>query len=121
MHPLHVARAFADGFILRCPRCHRGHMFARAFNMRRTCPQCGLLFESATGEVVGGMAINTIATCTLIVSMAVAFMFVPDTPVIYPIAGLVVFGTLFPVAFYRSSRGMWASFLYITGSNVERD
>ena len=36
-------------------------------------------------------------------------------------AGLIAFGTLFPVAFYRSSRGMWASFLYVTGSNTERD
>ena len=53
MNVFQIARAFLDGFVLRCPRCHRGHMFARAFNMRRTCPECGLLFESATGEVVG--------------------------------------------------------------------
>jgi uncharacterized protein (DUF983 family) len=121
MNVFQIVRAFLDGFILRCPRCHRGHMFARAFDMRLTCPECGLRFESATGEVVGGMAVNTIATCTLIVAMAVAFMLVPETPVIYPIAGLIAFGTLFPVAFYRSARGMWASFLYVTGSNAERD
>ncbi|MBI5879513.1 MAG: DUF983 domain-containing protein [Chloroflexi bacterium] len=91
------------------------------FDMHKTCPQCGLLFESATGEVVGGVAVNTIATCTLIVALAVALIFAPETPVIYPIAGLIGFGVLFPIAFYRSSRGMWASFLYITGSNSERD
>ena len=34
---------------------------------------------------------------------------------------LALFAILFPIAFYRSSRGIWAGFLYITGDNQERD
>ena len=37
------------------------------------------------------------------------------------ITEIIIFTVLFPIAFYRSSRGLWASFLYLTGDNTERD
>lgn len=121
MSALKLVRAFLDGLVLRCPRCHQGRMFERAFRMRRACLLCGLPFESATGENVGGMGVNTIATCTLVVSLAVAFLFIRGVPLMYPILGLVLVGFVFPILFYRSSRGIWVSFLYLTGNHTERD
>ena len=53
--------------------------------------------------------------------LTVALIFVPGVPIIYPIGGLVLFGVVFPIAFYRSSRGLWASFLFLTGNHLEKD
>ncbi len=89
--------------------------------MYHACPVCGLEFERASGEITGGMGINTVATCILEVSGAIAFVVGPPVPIEVQIAALVALGTLFPIAFYRSSRGLWASFLYMTGNNTETD
>ena len=37
------------------------------------------------------------------------------------IVTLVLVGVAFPIVFYRSSRGLWASLLFLTGSNTESD
>jgi uncharacterized protein (DUF983 family) len=110
-----------DGLILRCPRCHTGRMFERGFTMHRLCPVCGLLFEQASGEITGGMAINTVLTLFVITVASLVFGFNPAIPLGPLIVGLAAFAILFPIAFYRSSRGMWAGFLYFMGDNAERD
>jgi uncharacterized protein (DUF983 family) len=114
-------RALFDGLILRCPRCHTGPMFARGFTMNKVCPHCGLHFEKASGEITGGMAVNTVATLALITLGSLVFGLNPAVPIAPLLIGLALFAILFPIAFYRSSRGLWASFLYITGDNTERD
>jgi uncharacterized protein (DUF983 family) len=114
-------RALLDGLLLRCPRCHSGQMFARGFTMNRVCPNCGLLFEKASGEITGGMGVNTVVTLAFITVGALVFGLNPAVPLAPLLIGLALFAILFPIAFYRSSRGLWASFLYITGDNLERD
>jgi uncharacterized protein (DUF983 family) len=116
-----LLRALFDGLILRCPRCHTGRMFERGFTMHRLCPVCGLLFEQASGEITGGMAINTVLTLFVITVASLVFGFNPAIPLGPLIVGLAAFAILFPIAFYRSSRGMWAGFLYFMGDNAERD
>ena len=115
-----MIRAFVDGLLLRCPRCHRGRMFARGFTMHRDCPRCGLEFERASGEVTGGMAINLVLTL-FVVMVGSLFALSPTVPLLPLLLGLGLFAIVFPIAFYRSSRGLWASFLYITGDNREPD
>ena len=110
-----------DGLILRCPRCHTGPMFARGFKMHATCPACGLALERAAGEVTGGMGINIVVTLLVIVVCALIFGLNPAVPLLPLLAGLALFAILFPILFYRSSRGMWAGFLYLTGDNAEHD
>jgi len=78
---LQVIQVLFDGLMLRCPRCEHGRMFRRGFKTYHACPVCALEFERASGEITGGMGINT----------------------------------------YRSSRGLWASLRYLTGSNTESD
>lgn len=116
-----LLRALLDGLLLRCPRCHRGHMFERGFTMHRSCPVCGLQFERAVGEVTGGMGINTVVTLTVITVCSFVFGLTTSVPLLPLLLGLGAFAVLFPIAFYRSSRGMWAGFLYITGDNTEPD
>lgn len=117
---MHIIRALIDGLILRCPRCHRGHMFERGFTMHRACPHCGLAFEQASGEVTGGMGINFVLTLFIVIAGSL-FALDPDVPLVPLLSGLVVFAILFPIVFYRSSRGLWAAVLYLTGDNTEGD
>ncbi len=114
-------RALIDGLILRCPRCHKGRMFAHGFTMNRACPACGLPFERATGEITGGMGVNTVATLAVITVCSLVFGLNPAIPLAPLLIGLALFAIVFPIAFYRSSRGLWASFLYISGNNAEID
>ena len=116
-----MIRALFDGLVLRCPRCHAGKMFASGFTMRRECPSCSLEFERATGEVTGGMGINTVVTLLAITAAALFFGLNPAIPLPPLLLGLALFAILFPIAFYRSSRGLWASVLYLTGDNSESD
>ena len=52
-----------------------------------------------------------------------ALIFGPMTsiPLLPLLLGLGMVTILFPVAFYRSSRGLWVGFLYLTGDNQEPD
>jgi uncharacterized protein (DUF983 family) len=118
---LRFLRALFDGLLLRCPRCHTGRMFARGFTMNKLCPNCALPFERAAGEITGGMAVNTVATLAVITLGALLFGLNPAVPLAPLLIGLALFAILFPIAFYRSSRGLWAGFLYMTGDNTERD
>jgi uncharacterized protein (DUF983 family) len=117
---LRVLRAFADGLLLRCPRCHRGTMFSSFFRMRQTCPVCGLHFERASGEITGGMGVNIVATLGLVIVAAavIGFSSVPLLPAFLAMAALVV---VFPIVFYPFSRALWSALLYLTGDNAERD
>jgi uncharacterized protein (DUF983 family) len=117
---LRLARALFDGLLLRCPRCHRGRMFSSFFTMRRTCPECGLPFERASGEITGGMGFNIVVTLFLVIVAAavVGFSSLPLLPAFLGMGALVV---LFPILFYPSSRGLWVGLLYLTGDNAEPD
>ena len=118
---IRLLRALLDGLLLRCPRCHTGRMFSYGFTMNKVCPNCGLPFERAGGEVTGGMGVNTVATLALITLGSLVFGLNPNVPLLPLLIGLALFAILFPIAFYRSSRGIWAGFLYIVGGNQERD
>ena len=89
--------------------------------MNKVCPHCGLPFEKASGEITGGMTVNTVATLAVITLCSLVFGMNPAVPLAPLLIGLALFAILFPIVFYRSSRGLWASFLYMTGDNTERD
>lgn len=116
-----MLRALVDGLLLICPRCHQGRMFVRGFTMHQRCPVCGLQFERSSGEVTGGMGINIALTLLVIIAAALIFGLSPDVPLVPLLLALTAFAIIFPIAFYRSSRGLWASVLYLTGDNDERD
>ena len=117
---LRVLRICWDGFTLRCPRCHVGQMF-RGFQMYRLCPACDLQFETAAGEVTGGMGINIVVSGVFILAIAIGLLFFPAWPLWLAVGILAAFGVAFPIVFYPSSRGLWASFLYWSGNHAERD
>ncbi len=116
-----ILRALFDGLRMRCPRCHYGRMFASASKMHPSCPVCGLQFEGRSGEVTGGMAINLVLTETIVVLVGGGLALFTSYPLLPILGALTLFAILFPIAFYRPSRGLWAGVLYLTGDNEERE
>ncbi len=116
-----VAQALFDGLRLRCPRCRRGQMLTSMFAMRGTCPVCGMPFERSSGEITGGMGINSVVTLFLVVCCGVFVGVSPSLPLVPSVIILLLIAVIFPIAFYPVSRGLWASILYLTGDNDEPD
>jgi uncharacterized protein (DUF983 family) len=116
-----IAGVVLSGLLLRCPRCRRGRMFESLFRMRRECPICGLQFERAAGEVTGGMAINFVITGLVITIGSLYFGLFSRAPLSTILLAFGAFAIIFPIVFYPISRGLWASFLYLTTANDERD
>lgn len=110
-----------DGLLCRCPQCHQGPIFARMFAAHHACPVCGLPFESASGEVTGGMGINIVVTLLLVLSAAAIGGFNQNIPLplFFAVMGAVTF--IFPILFYRPSRALWIGLLYLMGDHTEGD
>jgi uncharacterized protein (DUF983 family) len=117
---IRVLRALLDGLVLRCPRCRQGRMFLSLFKMRKECPVCGMPFEKSSGEITGGMGINTVVTQALVIALALLGWFT-TIPLLPLMAGIVAIAIVFPILFYPISRGLWASVIYLTGDNEEPD
>lgn len=115
-----IFRALWDGLILRCPGCHQGRMFVTLFKMRRECPVCGMPFEKSSGEITGGMGINTMVTQALVIALGLLGWFTA-IPILPLMTGVVLIALVFPILFYPISRGLWASVIYLTGDNQEPD
>lgn len=81
--------------------------------MRPHCPQCGLKFEREQGFFVGAIYLNYGAT----VAVAIPGFFILDhfTEVTLPQQLLLwgAFATVFPLLFFRYSRCLWLSLVYI--------
>jgi uncharacterized protein (DUF983 family) len=118
---LTLIRVILDGLLLRCPRCHSGRLFESFFKMRRECPACGLPFERSSGEITGGMAINFVVVGLVITIGSLYFGLFSSAPLATVLIGFGLFAIFFPIVFYPVSRGLWASILYLTAANSERD
>lgn len=116
-----IATATLDGLLLRCPRCHKGRMFRSLFDMHPSCSVCGLPFETASGEITGGMVINLVVTEVVAVVAGGYFALFTTVALLPLLLTLGFFTIIFPILFYRCSRGIWAGFLYVTGDNAEGD
>jgi uncharacterized protein (DUF983 family) len=114
-------RAMFYGFLLRCPQCQRGAMFAHGFTINPTCQYCGLRFEHASGEITGGMGISITATLLPVMTIALVLGLDPAVPLLPLLIGLGGFAIIFPIIFYRSARGIWIGLLYSTGNINEGD
>jgi uncharacterized protein (DUF983 family) len=116
---LRMLRIFLDGLLLTCPVCRRGRMFSSLFTMNRRCPNCGVIFERDVGESTGGMAITMVVTSTITVIVGGLVAMFTTFPVLPLIVILGLFTVVFGLLFYRHARGLWTSFLYLTGSMFE--
>ncbi len=104
------------GCRLNCPVCEQGKLFSTMFKMNKTCPHCSVRFERFQGEELGGMTISIVVTTTIfMVGYFLAEVYTEWHTGIH-LGIWVPFALLFPVLFYRYSRALWVTFLYLTGS-----
>src|SRR5689334_4690333 len=115
---LRFLRACVDGLALRCPRCHRGHLFPRllTYTMYAQCPRCGVEVEPGVGEVTGGMGLNMVLTSMLGIPVMIWGVLFSGLPIGWVLFGLALFVILFGLWFHRHARGLWVGILYATGS-----
>ena len=108
-----ICQILIAGSRLKCPRCHRGPVFFGLFKMHSECSQCHLRFEREQGFFVGAIYLNYGAT----VAVAVPGFFILDYwTEISLLAQLLLWGTfaaIFPLFFFRYSRCLWLSLVYI--------
>ncbi|MFQ5692927.1 MAG: DUF983 domain-containing protein, partial [Nitrospinota bacterium] len=100
-------------------RCGKAGLFRGPFAMRPECPVCGLSFEPEMGYYVGAIYINYAFT----VGVALAGYFLLDRFTGLPLKGqLLLWGTfcvLFPLVFFRFSKGLWLSLDFIFNPPTE--
>jgi len=90
----------------RCPRCGRGKMFGRLWQMARLCPVCELEFEREPGYFTGAMYISYgLAVISVIPTSWLLFRWaVPDGWLYGVIAAQLILTS--PIL-WRYSRTLW--------------
>jgi hypothetical protein len=73
--------------------------------MNAACARCGPAFEPEPGYHVGAMYVNYAATAVL--GMTAGLLLLGRIDARWVAAGLMVFGGLFPVLFFRHARALW--------------
>lgn len=103
-------RLLQRGFCLRCPLCGQGPLFAGWFAMHERCQHCRWRFEREPGYFLGAMYINYGVTVVIALLGYFALEYWAPVSLTMQLVLWVVFGTLFPVVFFRHARGLWLGF-----------
>lgn len=104
---------------LLCPVCQRGAMFRSLFDMNKHCPVCGVEFERDAGEVTGAVAILFTVLLFFIGIAGGILSLLTTINAGALIVGLSFFVALIGVLSYRHARGLWVSFLFLSGAMFE--
>jgi uncharacterized protein (DUF983 family) len=112
-----VIRAEGRTARLRCPRCGRAPLFRGWFAMNAVCAACDLRFERAPGYWIGAIYANYGVTVTIAVGGYFLLWRLADLSTAAQLALWVPFVCLFPLWFFRYSRGLWLGLEY--GLNPE--
>ena len=113
MGGVRVVAVLGRGLRLRCPRCGGGRVFDRVYRVPPGCAVCGLVFEREPGYFVGAIYLNYGVT----VLTALAGYFALDRwadaslPVQLAVGG--AFTVVFPLWFFRHSKGLWLALDYL--------
>lgn len=106
-------RLLVWGLCLRCPRCGARSLFRKWFTMHARCAVCQLRFEREQGYFLGAMYINYGVTVVLALIGSFALEWWADVSLMQQLLLWIGFGSLFPVLFFRHSRGLWLAFDHI--------
>ena len=110
---LEVVVSLLRGLRLRCPCCGYGPLFDTAFRMHDRCSACGEKFEREPGQWLGAVYVNlglTLGPVAVGILFTQTFTTLPTTwqiAIWTPLAGLG------PLVFYRASKGLWTSIIFI--------
>jgi uncharacterized protein (DUF983 family) len=98
---------FSRALLLRCPACAQSGLFAGVYELKRTCPGCGLLLQrEGDGYELGGMVVNIFVGEFLWAALFAAILFLtwPNPPWTLLQWGSPVFMIALPLLFLRHAR-----------------
>lgn len=102
----------ARGLLQRCPNCGGPCIFRGLFKTNERCENCNFLIEREDGFFVGAMAINyAVAGFPLIVLFVLVFL--EKLTATQAIIISIVWGLLVPILFYRTSKALWLTLVYL--------
>ncbi|MBI2211160.1 MAG: DUF983 domain-containing protein [Deltaproteobacteria bacterium] len=81
--------------------------------MRPECPQCRLKFEREQGFFVGAIYLNYGATVAVAVPGFFILNYFTEISVLQQLLLWGAFAAVFPLFFFRYSRSLWLSLVYI--------
>jgi uncharacterized protein (DUF983 family) len=102
-----IAILFGRGLLLRCPACGQSGLFNGLFELKQTCPGCGLLLKrEGNGYELGSMAMNLIvAELVWVVAFVGILLWTwPDPPWVLLQWGSAVLMVALPLLFLRHAR-----------------
>lgn len=110
---LYRTRTMLRGLRVRCPNCGVGIIFNGLFKFNPTCPQCGVRYERLSGESIGSVYINLAVTEVIAVFGFFLIEVLTDIPMMHQLIFWVPFNLIFPVLFYRHTRGLWIAITHL--------
>ena len=102
------------GLTMACGVCGCRGLFRKLgmFSMVEDCPKCGLHFERMDGHSLGAVAVNTVGSSALVLTV-VSLVFVAfgtDVSSSFLLLVAAPVGLLFPILFDPVSRTLWNAF-----------
>ena len=91
----------------RCPYCGAAGIIRTWFELRETCPNCGVEFNREEGYFLGAMAINLVVTEGVTVGIVTAVMVFATLDLLPLEVVAISLAVLLPTLFYPYSRMMW--------------
>ena len=108
-----IADLIGRGCRLRCPCCGYGRLFKSAIRMHDRCSACGERFEREPGQWLGAVYINLGLTLGLTVTGYLLLQTFTSLTTSQQLAIWTAIAALAPFAFYRLSKGLWTSFVFL--------
>jgi uncharacterized protein (DUF983 family) len=113
---LRLKTLLVRALLKRCPVCGQKKIFDGFFRLKKSCPNCGYVFERQDGYWVGAMIINIAVAEAwfFLLFMIVLISTLPEVPWLPLLAVALVTNGLLPVIFYPHSKTLWMAIdLYI--------
>lgn len=101
------------GFRLRCPCCGYGPLFETVFRMHDQCSFCDERFEREPGQWLGAVYVNLALTLGLVAVGIVLTRTFTSLSTAQQVAIWTPLAGLGPFVFYRASKGLWTSIIFI--------
>jgi uncharacterized protein (DUF983 family) len=97
-------------FTRRCPYCGGGGIYKGYFELRESCPTCGVRFEREEGYFLGAYALNLVVAEILGLGLAILLIFktgLRDAGLLWQEVVAVALAVAFPLLFFPFSRTVW--------------
>ncbi len=110
---LELIDSLQRGIKLRCPCCGHGRLFKTGFRMHDHCTACDERFEREPGQWFGAVYINLGLTLLFVSAGFVATQTFTSLSTPQQLSIWTPVAALAPLVFYRSSKGLWTSIIFI--------